>query len=65
MRKHIDYYYKCFDKKNENAIDKIINERFNEYGYNFDSNRKRAIDYDALVKRTNTNAKEILNTKEK
>ncbi len=52
MRKHIDYYYKCFDKQNENAIDKINNERFNEYGYNFDGNKRRVIDYDALVTKT-------------
>ena len=38
MRKHIDYYYKCYDRQNESNIDKIVNERFNEYGYNFDTN---------------------------
>lgn len=51
MRKHIDYYYKCYDKQNENNMDRIINERFNEYGYNFDSNSKRIIDYDAMLQK--------------
>ncbi len=53
MRKHIDYYYKCYDKQNENGIDKICNERFNEYGYNFDSNSKKTINYDEIAKKTN------------
>ncbi len=41
MRKHIDYYYKCFDRIYDNEWDKNHYERFNEYGYNFDSNRQR------------------------
>lgn len=53
MRKHIDYYYKCYDKQNETNMDRIINERFNEYGYNFDSNSKRIIDYDAMLQKKN------------
>lgn len=56
MRKHIEYYYKCYDKQNESNMDRIINEKFNEYGYNFDSNSKRIIDYDALLKKKNYDA---------
>ncbi len=58
MRKHIDYFYKCYDKKDTNEMERIVNERFNEYGYNFDSNSKKNIDYDALASKTNyTNCK--------
>ena len=53
MRKHIDYFYKCFDKQSQDGVDRIMNERFNEYGYNFDSNRKKMIDTDAMVSKTN------------
>jgi len=55
MRKHIDYFYKCYDKQDRDGIDSIINERFNEYGYNFDSNSKKNVDYDEEAKRTNYN----------
>jgi hypothetical protein len=53
MRKHIDYYYKCFDKKYESEYEKNLYERFNEYGYNFYSNNRRNINYDELSKKTN------------
>ena len=66
MRKHIDYFYKCYDRQNENNIDKIVNERFNEYGYNFDTNRKRNIDYDELARKTDyKNVKNSFQTKER
>ena len=66
MRKHIMDYYKSYDGKYENGIEKIIREQFNEYGYNFDTNRKREIDYDALVTKTDyKNVKNALETKER
>ncbi len=66
MRKHIDYYYKCYDRQNESNIDKIVNERFNEYGYNFDTNSKRIIQHDELSRKTDyKNVKNSLNMKER
>lgn len=53
MRKHIDYFYKCYDKKSENEQDRICREYFNEYGYNFDSNKRRVIDPDGHIKKKN------------
>lgn len=52
MRKHVDYYYKCYDKKYTSEIEKNCRECFNEYGYNFDTNSKRDIKSDELVCRT-------------
>lgn len=66
MRKHIDYHYKCYDRQNESNIDKIINERFNEYGYNFDTNYNRVINYDNLACKTDyLNVKKSFQTKER
>lgn len=66
MRKHIDYYYKCYDKQNENNLDRIANERFNEYGYNFDGNSKRNINYDELARKTDyKNVKNSFQSKER
>lgn len=56
MRKHVDYFYKCYDKINDSELDRICNECFNEYGYNFDSNKRRVMDYDEVAKKTNYNA---------
>ena len=55
MRKHIDYFYKCYDRLNNSTFEKINSECFNEYGYNFDSNQNRVIDPDEQVKKTNYN----------
>ncbi len=55
MRKHIDYFYKSYDGMYLNELEKINNEAFNEYGYNFDSNRQRIIDIEKQVSRTNYN----------
>ncbi len=66
MRKHIEDYYKSYDGKYENGMEKIIREQFNEYGYNFDSNQKRVIDYDALASKTDyKNVKKSLEAKER
>ena len=50
MRKHIDYYYKCFDKESDNEVDRIVNERFNDYGYNFDTNRRKVVNEENIKK---------------
>ncbi len=50
MRKHIDYYYKCFDKESDNEVDRIVNERFNDYGYNFDTNRRKVVNEENMKK---------------
>lgn len=55
MRKHIDYFYKCYDRVNHSMMEKINSESFNEYGYNFESNQKRVINPDEHCKRTNYN----------
>ena len=52
MRKHIDYFYKCFDREDV-GIDRIMNERFNEYGYNFDSTSKKIVDHEEMTRKTN------------
>ena len=46
MQKRLDYYYKGFDIDSSSAWEKRNFEIMNEYGYNFDSNKKRVIDYD-------------------
>ena len=55
MRKHIDYFYKCYDKQDREGIERTIHERFNEYGYNFDTNKRKVVDYDYLASHTNYN----------
>ncbi|MCI9280458.1 MAG: hypothetical protein HFJ02_06650 [Bacilli bacterium] len=50
MRKHIDYYYKCFDKESVNEIDRIVTEKFNDYGYNFDTNRRKTVNEENMKK---------------
>ncbi len=41
MRKHIDYFYKCYDRIYDDELQRRQIEAFNEYGYNFDSNNRR------------------------
>lgn len=55
MRRHIDYFYKCYDKTNSSEVDRICNEYFNDYGYNFDSNKRREINPDECARKTNYN----------
>ena len=55
MRKHIDYFYKCYDRIYSNELERINNECFNDYGYNFDSNKNRKFDPDENVRKTNYN----------
>lgn len=49
MRKHIDLYYKSYDGNYSSEMDRLLNERFNEYGYNFESNRKKTISLDQVA----------------
>lgn len=51
MQKRLDYYYKSYDIESNSAWEKKNFEYMNEYGYNFDSNKKRVIDYDKMCKR--------------
>ena len=48
-----DYYYKEYDITNTNRLEKYMMEYQNPYGYNLESNRRRIIDYDKKVTRTN------------
>ena len=41
MRKNIMYHYKHYDGTYLNKMDQQLMESFNEYGYNFCSNKKR------------------------
>lgn len=56
MRKHTDYFYKCYDKVYSSELERTYNEAFNEYGYNFESNKRREFNYDEQVTKTNYNA---------
>lgn len=51
MQKRLDYYYKSYDIENDSAWEKKNYEYMNDYGYNFDSNKKRVIDYDKMCSR--------------
>jgi len=46
MEKRLDYYYKSFDIDSNSIWEKKNYDCMNEYGYNFDSNKKRVIDYE-------------------
>ena len=65
MRKHIDYFYKCYDKVYSSEVDRICNESFNEYGYNFETNKRREFNYDELIKKTNYNQSKSKSKKRK
>lgn len=51
MRKNFLYYYKTYDNDYDSELEKINREAFNEYGYNFDSNRRKTIS-DSKMSRT-------------
>ena len=53
MRRHNDYYYKSYDRNYLNEQDRICNECFNEYGYNFDTNKRKTINEEVNLKKTN------------
>ena len=48
MRKHLSLYYKSFDGSKCSEMDRKLNECFNEYGYNMESNRKKTISLDEV-----------------
>lgn len=52
MRKHIDLHYKSYDGFNLNEMDRKMVECFNEYGYNFESNKKRTMSLDSLASKS-------------
>lgn len=52
MRKHIDYYYKSYDKIYDSEIERMCRECFNDYGFNFEANNRRYYDSDAHLKKT-------------
>lgn len=52
MRKHIELYYKSYDGINLSEMDRKIVECFNEYGYNFESNKKRTISLDSIASKS-------------
>lgn len=51
MQKRLDYYYKSYDIDNNNSLEKKNFETMNEYGYNFELNNKRVIDYEKKCSR--------------
>ena len=53
MFKAKDYYYKGYDVTSKNRLEKLAMEYHNPYGYNFDSNSKRVINYEKKASRTN------------
>ena len=55
MYKPIEYYYIGYDVTNTNRLERLKMEFQNPYGYNFESNAKRIIDYDKRVTYTNQN----------
>lgn len=55
MRKHIELYYKTFDQNNLSEMDRKIYECFNDYGYNFESTRKRTISLDSIASKSGPN----------
>ncbi len=52
MRKDFLYYYKKYDNEYQSDLEKINREAFNEYGYNFDSNKRKTINNESLAFKT-------------
>jgi len=50
-RRSCDYFYKTCDLEDMSPLDKKRYELLNEYGYNFDSNKKRVVDSNMIFKR--------------
>lgn len=46
-----EYYYKCADIENRNELERKKYEYFNEYGYNFDSNKRKGYDLDRYAEK--------------
>ena len=50
-RRSCDYFYKSCDLEKMSSLDKKRYELLNEYGYNFDSNKKKIVDDEMNIKR--------------
>lgn len=50
-RRSCDYFYKTCDIEKMSSLDKKRYEYINEYGYNFDSSKKRIINEEMKVTR--------------
>ena len=48
-----EYPYKGYDITNTNRLEKYTMEYQNPYGYNYESNRRKVINYEKKVTRTN------------
>lgn len=55
MRKNIDYFYKCYDGTPQSELERKNFEYFNDYGYNFDSTKRKINSIDNLAKKTGPN----------
>ncbi len=55
MDKNINYYYKGYDITNKNRLEFLQHGIDNPYGYNFESNERRNINYDYNATHTNQN----------
>ena len=52
----MNYYYKGYDVTSNNRLEKLFMEYNNLYGYNLDSNQKRAKNIEYDVTHTNQNS---------
>ncbi len=55
MRKNITYFYKCYDGSPLSELERKEVEYFNDYGYNFETNRRREISLDNNSKKSGPN----------
>ena len=51
MQKRLEYFYKSYDIDGTNPMEKKSFEIMNEYGYNFEANNKRTVDYEKKCRR--------------
>ena len=49
--KQIDYYYKSCDLESVDDQERKCFEKYNDYGYNFGSTKRRFINYEEHVKK--------------
>ena len=52
MDKKSSYFYKGFDITSNNRLERIMYEYQNPYGYNLESNSKRAVNYEQKASHT-------------
>ncbi|MEG0794435.1 MAG: hypothetical protein RSF02_01390 [Bacilli bacterium] len=53
MVNHNDYYYKGYDITNKNRMEMLLMGIDNPYGYNIGSNKRRIVNNDDFVCKTN------------